>query len=137
MSVLELFTACEHCPEWEVQVFSPEEKERREQTHAQSKHHTVSAITALLADDPTHEGDKRVIVAAIEVAARANYGLVSANTVRPLLPSYVQPQMVGAVFTSLKAIGRLIPTGDDEPNTDTRSRNTNKTCPVYRMRDAS
>lgn len=136
-TVLELFTECSHCPGWQVQVYSAEEKQRREQAHAAAKHHTTDAITALLTEDPSHERDKRAIVAAIEVAARSNCGFVSANDVRPLLPSWVAPNMVGATFQGLKRVGRLVPTGDEERNNDTRSRNTNKDSPIYYMPEAS
>lgn len=117
------------CDEWEA--------DKRKQAHTATRHTSPDAITALLAADPSNEEGKRAIVAAIEVVARANSGRVSANGVRPLLPQWVQPQLVGAVFQALRKTGRLWVTDEEEPNTDLRGRNTNKVCPVYVMREAS
>lgn len=122
---------------WNQAYDTRDEAERRLAVHTETAHQRIDAITELLTDDPSHEREKRAIVSAIEVAARANGGRVSANDVRPLLPSWVQPQLIGAVFQSLRKSGRLTPTGDDERNTDTRGRNTNKEVPVYVMREVA
>jgi hypothetical protein len=131
------FAVCRHACGWELACATQQEKERREEIHAAHAHMTVSAITELLTADPSNERDKRAIVSAIEVAARANGGRVSANDVRPLLPPYVLPNLIGAVFTSLRNSGRLVPTGDAERSKDTKGRNTNKDCPIYILRDTA
>lgn len=126
------------CSNWEVACSTEKEKLAIEARHRTRYHpHSIEAVTGIVAEDPRHSSEREVIEEAIRVAARAKGGRVSANDVRRLLPAYVTPQLVGAVFQSLKAEGRLLPTGDEERSTDTKGRNTNKDCPVYVLREAS
>lgn len=60
-----------------------------------------------LAGDPRYARDREEVVAAIVRAADTNHGLVSNNEVRRLLPAWVKPQVVGAVFAALTKRGAL------------------------------
>jgi hypothetical protein len=137
MTATELFAECPRCPSWQVQVFGDAEKRRLEDKHNARKHaETAENITEAMYDDPSHQGDREAIEAAIRAVARFHNGTVDPNKVRKQLPSHVQPQMVGTVYRVMKNRGALVVIGEVE-NTDTKGRNTHHRLPLYRLREAS
>lgn len=137
MTATELFTECPKCPRWQVLVFSDAERRRLEGKHNQRLHaETAENITEAMYDDPTHQGDREAIEAAIRTVARYHHGVVDPNAVRKQIPSHVQPQMVGTVYRVMKNRGALVVIGEVE-NTDTKGRNTHHKLPLYRLREAS
>lgn len=122
---------------WELACSSRAEKERREAVHNQQRHTpTTEAVTSLLTADPSHAADIQAVIDAIEMTAAANDGQVDPNAVRRLLPAWVQPQVVGAVYNQLQAQRRLERIGWTT-NEDRRGRNAGKPLPLYQLRDAS
>lgn len=65
--------------------------------------------------------------------AKENGGQVSANDVRPLLPPWVLPQRVGAVFVAMKSAGELERVGK-VPSDDSEGRNTHHDHGLWRLR---
>ena len=129
-------TRCGSC-RWSIAVETAEEKERREKVHSEHAHGvTVAAVTELMTADPTHTADTETIIGAIVFDARANDGEVNPNRVRGLLPSWVLPQQIGAVYNSLSRQGRLVQVGWTT-NTDQRGRNVGKPIALYEYREAS
>ena len=132
----ELFTECAHCPEWQVRVFTPEQKQRQENIHAQAKHTpTADAVTALVTADPMHAADVEAVMDAITYDAASHDGEVDPNRVRRLVPQHVQPQVLSATYASLVRQGRLERVGWTT-NEDRRGRNAGKPLALWTLKDA-
>jgi hypothetical protein len=126
-------TSCRFGCGWELAVSSFEEKQRRERVHAERVHFaSADAVTGLMADDPTHTDDFAEVVAAIEMDGQANNGEVDPNRVRHLIPSHVQPQMVGTAYRVLVTRGRLREIGWTT-NRDRHGRNDGKPIRLYEL----
>lgn len=90
----------------------------------------TAALLDLIAGDPIHERDRRVIVEQIVTVARANGGRVNMNDVRAELVDgnnnmTVYPRVIGAVVSSLARHGLLVADGWTE-NKDRRGGNQGK-----------
>lgn len=126
--------SCPRCP-WEVACSSVEEKQRRERVHAERVHMAaVEAVTGLVANDPAHAADRETVERLIVADGRTHGGEVDPNRVRALVPSYVLPQVIGAVYNALLAQGRLVEAGWTT-NTDRKGRNVGKPLKTYRLVD--
>lgn len=132
----DLFTHCDHCPGWQIQCSSLEEKATKEQRHQEAKHAAIVAVSditdRMLGE---HPDERDSIVAAIRHTAEANGGRVDANLVRPHLPEGTTPQMVGAVFSKLAQQGRLVRV-DFTVNTDRNGRNAGRPLQVWQWVEA-
>lgn len=73
------------------------------------------------------------IRSAIIKAADLNGGEVTAATVRPHLPEWVDDHRIGAVFSDLLRSGALIDTGRMARSDDARNRNRNRKKPIYAL----
>lgn len=91
----------------------------------------MQSLLALIAGDPCHQRDREAIVEAIRDSVRPD-GTVSANDYRPNIPPYVYPALIGATVNALIHAGALQPTTTYEASLDTKSRNGNKFCRLYR-----
>lgn len=137
----ELFASCPApgCSEWGPQVWTEAEKQAVQQRH-QARYHprsveaSVEAVTALVADDPMGQRERVAIEEAIRVVCRRD-GRVSPNTVRPLLPSWVLPQRIGAIFAAMSRPGGELVKVARVPLDDTKSRNTHHDANEYALRD--
>lgn len=98
---------------------------------------SIDSVASLVTADPMHARDIAAVEEAIRDAASRNGGKVSANDARPYIPAWVQPQVIGPTFLRMAKRGELVPTREDEPNEDRKGRNTNKSCPVYLLKEAS
>ncbi|GAA4527524.1 hypothetical protein [Amycolatopsis samaneae] len=93
---------------------------------------TAATIAALLTSEPRNESEVLTILAVIIGDALADpFRETTANRWRPLLPAWVQPQLIGATVTRLRAAGLLVTTGRYARCTDTRGRNGGKPQPIY------
>lgn len=90
----------------------------------------TDAITALIYNDPIHARDREAIVEAIRADARAHDNNVNPNRVRVLIPSWVQPQLIGAAYRNLKVAG-VLETGPWTVNEDAKGRNCGKPARTY------
>lgn len=91
----------------------------------------VDAICALIEADPLHSRDKAAVVEAIKRTADENDGIVDQNLVRPLVPSWVYPKVVGSVYRVLRQRGVLAYEGWNT-SFDTKGRNSGKPQRRYR-----
>ena len=95
---------------------------------------TAATIAALLTAEPRNEAPVLAIVTVVVRDALADpMRETFANRWRPLLPPWVQPQLVGATVNRLRAAGLLVPTGRYVRSTDTAGRNGGKLQPVYAL----
>lgn len=117
---------------WEITCSSFAEKQRREAAHRDRHHPSVDAVTSLVTADPSHQADVQAVIDAIEMDAAAHDGEVDPNRVRRLLPSWVQPQTVGATYNALVTQHRLERVGWTT-NEDRRGRNVGKPLMTYRL----
>ena len=76
---------------------------------------------------------RNAIRAAINLAARDNDGEVHIAAVRPLLPDWIAPSLIGAYMCALVRGRHLIPTGHYAPNGDGAARNRTKAAKVYHL----
>lgn len=92
-------------------------------------------LPAIAADDstPNRTESRTVILAAITRAAAEHGGLVHTSWVRPYLPTWVNPKMVGAVMAGLHLTGHLRATGRYLPNGGTAAGNGSKPAKVSRL----
>ena len=74
---------------------------------------------------------RNAIRAAINQAAREHDGEVHIANVRPLLPDWIAPPMIGAVTCALVRARHLTPTGHYAPNGDGTNRNRTKAAQIY------
>lgn len=91
---------------------------------------TTTAVAGLMAGDPRHAEEFRVVFAAIQADYDA-HGTVDVNRVRPAIPSWVYPRVIGAAYSVLRNKEFLMPTGDWVTNTDAKGRNQGKPQKVY------
>lgn len=97
----------------------------------------TAALLDLIAGDPLHEPDRRVIVAAIVHVARAHGGRVDMNAVRAELVDgnnnmVVYPRVIGAVVSALAQRGVLVADGWTVSE-DRRGGNAGKPQRLYRL----
>lgn len=83
--------------------------------------------------NPFRALDRDLILAAIDEAAAKHDGLVHAAWVRPLLPTYVDPNSIGATICALVRQRVLVGTGRYLPNGNHRTRNRTKPSEVRRL----
>jgi len=141
--VIELYASCGYCT-WGPQVWSEDEKERKEQAHRDRWHADVAPDTdemcARMIDE--HADARTLVVKAIEAVALLNGGQVDPNAVRDTLPRDLKPpQIIGAVYRMMRAPGgldgRQLVEDGDVVSTDSHGRNTGKRVPRYRLVNAA
>ena len=89
----------------------------------------VADLLDLIAGDPLHERDREAVVTAIRDSVTD--GFVDPNVVRELIPTWVYPRVVGAVYHSLAAAGVIAP-HDWVISTDRRGKNSGRPARRYR-----
>jgi hypothetical protein len=95
---------------------------------------TAATVAALLTAEPRNEAPVLAIVTVIVRDALADpLRETFANRWRPLLPVWVQPQLIGATANRLRAAGLLVTTGRYVRSTDRAGRNVGKLQPVYTL----
>ncbi|WP_206793968.1 hypothetical protein [Amycolatopsis sp. MtRt-6] len=93
---------------------------------------TAATVAALLTAEPRNEAQVLTIVTVIVRDALADpLRETFANRWRPLLPRWIQPQLIGATVNRLRAAGLLVTTGRYVRSTDSAGRNGGKLQPVY------
>jgi len=92
-------------------------------------------LAVIAADNslPVRTDSRAAICTAIARAAAENDDLVHISTVRPYLPAWVTPHMVGSVFSALHSNGTLRATGRYLPNGGTAGGNGSKPAKVSRL----
>jgi len=97
---------------------------------------TFEAVLAAVATDwrPSRVESREAVRQAVMAAAREHGGRVTAATIRPHLPTWVNPASIGAAINAYRLAGWLIRTGW-APNGGP-SRNAAKQSPVYRVTGA-
>jgi len=94
---------------------------------------SVGEVTALISIDPSNRSTVVAFLAALQAAVDEHGRQITANHVRPYLPSWVNPRVVSAQYKVLQGCGVLTRLDRaDEPSRDRRGRNGNKGCPWYR-----
>jgi hypothetical protein len=113
----------------------PAQRTTTEETRLPSR--PVDAGTAdilkLIDGDPLHESDRAAVVQAIFATADEHGGEINPNIVRPRIPTWVQPRVVGATYNSLAARGLIAWTGEWVTSDDARGRNSGKPARLYRL----
>ena len=141
MSVLTpLFTECPSHPNWQVDCHGDEGRKARLEAAHNERHHagviTNEAVADLLYGDPKNDRGKAVVEECIREDAERHNGHVDQNRVRELIPAWVNPRLVGSVYSVLIRRGVLIPDGETR-STDKRGRNAGKRFSTYVYRGAS
>jgi hypothetical protein len=132
-----LFAECPWC-QWGPQVWSEDEKARKEKAHADRWHADVmpdtSEVCARLLGEHPDEHD--AIKAAMREDAAANGGIVDPNRIRErLLPlGVVRPQVLSAAYRVFKETGWLVEAGETV-STDKRGGNAGKRATTYRINE--
>lgn len=95
------------------------------------------AVLDLISEDWVHDASNRAIAEAVLRAGREHPdGVVTGNAVRALLPPWVNPNCVGAMFHRLsgKRLGLIerVP-GRWVVNDDRKSHNAGRPLPVWRL----
>jgi hypothetical protein len=94
----------------------------------------LAALLALLVLDPRNTDHVRAVTSAIVIDAMGNARReTTANRWRPVLPTWINPAVVGATVQRLRAAGLLAPTGKYVKCTDRSAGNAGKPQPVYRL----
>lgn len=95
------------------------------------------AVLDHLAHDPspTKADHLAAIRRAVLAAAEANGGIVTAATIRPHLPEWVDKHRIGAVISALVRAQALIDTGRVARSGDSRNRNRNRPKPIYMLNE--
>ena len=93
----------------------------------------MTDILDALADDWRRANARAEIRRAINQAAREHDGEVHIADVRPLLPDWIAPSLIGAYMCALVRGRHLIPTGHYAPNGDGAARNRAKAAKVYHL----
>ena len=93
----------------------------------------MTDILDALADDWRRTNARAEIRRAINQAAREHDGEVHIANVRPLLPDWIAPPMIGAVTCALVRARHLTPTGRYAPNGDGSARNRTKAAQIYHL----
>lgn len=96
----------------------------------------TAAVLALIAGDPVHDRDREAIVAAIRASVDHN-GVTSSNHWRPLIPTWVFPNVVGATVNALTRTGVLVKTGQWLISDDVHGRNSGRPVMTYQWRGTS
>ena len=91
---------------------------------------TAESVCELVFGDPMHAAERQAVIDAITAVARRD-GDTDPNRVRPLIPSWVSPQVVSATWGALRNRNLLEPTGWTT-NTDAKGRNVGKPQRIYR-----
>lgn len=93
------------------------------------------AILDQIAGEPAPAGhlQNEAVKRAVVAAADENGGEVTAATVRPHVPAWVEPHRVGAVISALVKSGALIDTGRVQRSGQAKNRNRTKRLPVYAL----
>ena len=86
-----------------------------------------------IAADWRRTNARNVIRRAINQAARENDGEVHIAYVRPLLPDWIAPSLIGAYMCALVRGCHLTPTGRYAPNGDGTNRNRTKAAQIYHL----
>lgn len=95
---------------------------------------TAETVAALLTAEPRNEASVLAIVTVVVRDALADpLRETFANRWRPLLPTWVRPQLIGATVNRLRASGLLVSTGRYVRSTDAAGRNVGKLQPVYAL----
>lgn len=93
---------------------------------------TAATVAALLTAEPRNEAQILAIVTVIVRDSLADpFRETTANRWRSLLPSWVQPQLIGSTVNRLRAAGLLVHTGRYVRSTDSTGRNVGKLQAVY------
>lgn len=87
---------------------------------------------ALMRLDPRHNTDRQIILAAIDMVADENDGVVDPNKLRLLVTGRVQPNAIGAIVQGLAKQGYLEPHGFTV-TTGSTSHNNGRPCRVWRV----
>lgn len=138
-TLLELFAECPRCPNWQVLVFSEDEKTRKEAKHNEARHGgevTSEAVADLLYIDPKNTRAREVVEECIREDAERHHGHVNSNRVRELVPAWVNPRVTSSVYNVLLRRGVLVPDGETR-STDRRGRNAGKPVRTYLYRGAA
>lgn len=88
-------------------------------------------LLALIAEDRTHESERRAVLDAIRQAVREHGNVISSNEIRPHVPSWVYCKVRGAVTSSLIAAKVLTQYGHPVRSDDTAGRNSGRWIPQY------
>ncbi len=93
------------------------------------------SILDQLANEPAPRGhaESTLIRLAVIAAACDNGGIVTAATLRPLLPETVNPHRIGAVVSALVKQGILVRTGRYAESSNRKWRNMHRPMPVYEV----
>jgi len=81
----------------------------------------------------THDDHRSAVLTAIHEAANVGGGLVTAASVRPLIPEWVPAPVVGNVFSQLTKNGTLVHTGGYADSGNLKSRNGGRPMKIYRV----
>jgi len=96
---------------------------------------TQDSLLDLIATDPVHRDDRARVEAAIRGDAASHSGQIDPNRVRDALTNEygldVYPRVVGAVYSSLRRAGVIVPDGWTT-STDRRGGNHGKPARTYR-----
>ena len=92
---------------------------------------TNEAVADLMFSDPKNDRARAVIEEAIKEDAAEHCRHVSSNRVREKLPPWINPRVVGSVYSVWIRRGLLVPDGELK-STDRRGRNGNKKLAAYR-----
>ena len=82
---------------------------------------------------PSRVESREAVRKAVLRTAAAHGGLVHIADMRPLLPSYVNPQQIGSAICAWVRQGYLVGTSHYRPNAGTGSRNASKPAEVRRL----
>ncbi len=94
----------------------------------------VAAVCALLVIDPSNRDHVEAVVSAVLHSASTDVlWRTTANSWRPLLPTWIRPPIVGATVQRLVSLGLLRTTGRWVRCDDIHSGNRGKPQPVYEL----
>lgn len=117
----------------ELAAMIPAQRNRRSDLPSGPVDDYTRSILELIDGDPIHEDDRAAIVRAIFDAADAADGEIDPNIVRPHIPTWVQPRVVGATYNALATRGVIAWTGEWVTSDDSRGRNSGKPARLYRL----
>ena len=92
----------------------------------------TGSLLDLIADDHVHADDRAEIERVILAVALEYDGHIDPNIVRPRLPTWVQPQLVGPTYRALSLARQIEPAGWTTSD-DNRGRNSGKPVRTYRL----
>ncbi len=92
----------------------------------------VAAVAALLVLDPRNVDHVEAVITVIVCDALGDpWRETTANRWRSLLPTWIRPQVIGAVVQRMRSAGLLVSTGRWVRSTDRAGGNGGKPQPVY------